>query len=106
MVRGPQVRICPTARPESRAGTKNCKGEDMTPIVGPWRVQDELIEQPSWGGRYIIDVKGLSNDPKWFGKKVGQSYELAKASTLIDPSTGELRTLAAVVGADPAAFLG
>ena len=49
-----------------------------------WQVQDELIEQPSWGGRYIVDLKGLSNDPQWAGKRVGQSYELAKASKLIE----------------------
>lgn len=35
----------------------------MSIAAKPWRVQDELIEQPSWGGRYIIDLKGLDADP-------------------------------------------
>ena len=72
----------------------------------PWQVQDELIEQPSWGGRYIIDLKGLSDDPQWSGKKVGQSYELAKASKLIDPDGGGLKSLSELIQADPAGLLG
>jgi mannose-6-phosphate isomerase class I len=71
-----------------------------------WRVQDKLIEQPSWGGRYIIDLKGLSNDTAWTGKKVGQSYELAKDSLLVDDAGGETGSLADVIAADPPAFLG
>ena len=59
----------------------------------PWQVQDELIEQPSWGGSYIIELKGLSKDPRWQGKKVGQSYELAKSSELIDPDSGAVLAL-------------
>lgn len=73
---------------------------------GAWRVQDELIEQPSWGGRYIIDQKGLSDDPAWAGKKVGQSYELAKESKLIDPFTGAMTSLKDLIAADAVAFLG
>jgi mannose-6-phosphate isomerase class I len=73
---------------------------------GPWRVQEELIEQPSWGGRYIIDLKGLSQDPKWQGKKVGQSYEMAKTSHLIDPSTGQAHRLAELLQTDAVSFLG
>jgi len=79
----------------------------MTDITeGPWQVQDELIEQPSWGGQYIIDLKGLADDPQWKGKKVGQSYEMAKASKLIDPDGGAVRPLSELISADPAAFLG
>jgi len=73
---------------------------------GAWRVQDELIEQPSWGGRYIIDQKGLSDDPKWAGKKVGQSYELAKESKLVDPSTGAVSPLKDLIASDAVGFLG
>ena len=73
---------------------------------GPWRVQDELIEQPSWGGRYIVDLKGLSDDPQWQGKKVGQSYEMAKAAKLIDPSDGTVRPLSELIGEDAAGLLG
>lgn len=79
----------------------------MTNIAsGPWQVQDELIEQPSWGGQYIIDLKGLANDPQWQGKKVGQSYEMAKAAKLIDPESGDVKPLAELIGADPAGFFG
>ncbi len=79
----------------------------MTNITkAPWQVQDELIEQPSWGGRYIVDLKGLSDDSQWAGKKVGQSYELAKASHLIDPDGGAVRPLAELIRSDPAGLLG
>lgn len=74
--------------------------------AGPWRVQDELIEQPSWGGRYIIDLKGLSEDARWQGKKVGQSYELSKESKLADPASGAVHALRDLIAADPEAFLG
>lgn len=72
----------------------------------PWQVKDELIEQPSWGGRYIIDLKGLSDDAEWANKKVGQSYELAKASTLIDPDGGGEVVLQTLIAGDPAGVLG
>ena len=79
----------------------------MTEITqAPWQVQDALIEQPSWGGRYIIDLKGLSDDAAWKDKKVGQSYELAKASKLIDPDGGAVVALADLIKSDPAAVLG
>ncbi len=79
----------------------------MTEIThGPWRVQDELIEQPSWGGRYIIDLKGLSDDAQWQGKKVGQSYELSKKSKLIDPDSGQVTALSDLIAQDPKALLG
>jgi len=79
----------------------------MTTITkAPWQVQDELIEQPSWGGRYIIDLKGLSEDPQWAEKKVGQSYEMAKASVLLDPNGGAATPLSALIAADPAGVLG
>lgn len=79
----------------------------MTEITrGPWRVQDELIEQPSWGGRYIIDLKGLSDDPQWQGKKVGQSYELSKAAKLIDPSDGTVQALTELIAQDAKSLLG
>ncbi|HEY3329171.1 MAG TPA: hypothetical protein VGK19_04045 [Capsulimonadaceae bacterium] len=72
----------------------------------PWRIQDELIEQPSWGGRYIIDLKGLGSDDRWAGKKVGQSYELARSSKLFDPETGALRSLTDLLAAAPLDLLG
>ena len=79
----------------------------MTSITPrPWRVKDELIEQPSWGGRYIVDMKGLGDDPEWAGKKVGQSYEFAKASQLIDPESGTMRSLADLIATDARGLLG
>ena len=79
----------------------------MTNITqAPWQVKDELIEQPSWGGQYIIDLKGLADDPQWKGKKVGQSYEMAKASHLLDPSGGADVPLSDWIKSDPAAALG
>ncbi len=78
----------------------------MTQMTAPWQVKDELIEQPSWGGRYIVDLKGLSDDAQWAGKKVGQSYEMAKASHLLDPNGGEAVPLSELIGRDPAGFLG
>jgi mannose-6-phosphate isomerase class I len=79
----------------------------MTPItLAPWQVKDELIVQPSWGGRYIVDLKGLSSDAQWAGKKVGQSYELAKASHLLDPNGGDEVPLSELISRDPAGFLG
>ena len=73
---------------------------------GPWRVQDELIEQPSWGGRYIIDLKGLSDDAQWQGKKVGQSYEMSKAARLIDPADGGVHALADLIAQNAESLLG
>lgn len=75
-------------------------------LSAPWRVVDELIEQPSWGGRYIIDLKGLSDAPEWAGKKVGQSYELSRASKLYRPGTEEPVSFSDVIGANPEAVLG
>ncbi len=74
--------------------------------LAPWQVQDELIEQPSWGGRYIVDLKGLSEDPQWQGKKVGQSYEFAKASKLVDPQTGDAHALVDLIAQDKVGLLG
>ncbi len=75
-------------------------------LNAPWRVKDELIEQPSWGGRYIVDLKGLSDSPEWTGKKVGQSYELAQASQLVGPDGGDAVALSELIAGDPAGFLG
>ena len=72
----------------------------------PWQVEDELIEQPSWGGRYIIDLKGLSDSPEWTNKKVGQSYELAGTSKLIDPLSGSTTLFTELVKSDPESWLG
>ena len=73
---------------------------------GPWQVEDHLIEQPSWGGRYIVELKGLADDPQWADKKVGQSYEMAQAANLIDPDSGAVHPVSELIAADPAVVLG
>lgn len=45
-------------------------------IIRPYLVVPKLIEQPSWGGRYIIEIKKWENKLELNGKKIGQSYEL------------------------------
>jgi len=75
-------------------------------MTEPWSVVDELIEQPSWGGRYIIDLKGLSDSKEWAGKKVGQSYEFSKTSKLVDPIDGTVKAFADLVKSDAKGWLG
>jgi mannose-6-phosphate isomerase class I len=75
-------------------------------ISYPQQVVDELIEQPSWGGRYIIDLKGLSDSNEWSGKKVGQSFELAGTSKLIDPDGGVTTLFTDLIKSDPVKWLG
>lgn len=61
-------------------------------------VVPKLIEQPTWGGRYILQMKGWSDKKLFKGLKIGQSYELFSGIKLRkditssqDPSfTGEL----------------
>ncbi len=80
----------------------------------------KLIEQPTWGGHYIIDFKGWS-DPKLKDKLFGQSYELYSKSNLtllinsldpkfisqVDGSTKENTiTLESVIKQNPKAVLG
>lgn len=71
-----------------------------------FRVVDELIEQPSWGGEYIAALKGLDQEPAYIGKKIGQSYELALASQVVNVDTGELFSLRELIAESPEAILG
>jgi len=41
----------------------------------------KLIEQPTWGGRYIMKEKGWQKHPD-AQRKIGQSYELYSGSYL------------------------
>ena len=41
----------------------------------PFSCEALIIEQPTWGGTAILEKKGLSDDPAWRGKKVGQAFE-------------------------------
>lgn len=45
-------------------------------------VVPQLIEQPTWGGQYIVKKKSWQNLPYLKGKKIGQSYELYGQSKL------------------------
>ena len=51
-------------------------------LLRPYLVAPKLIEQPTWGGRYILQMK------RWSGKKIfkdlliGQSYELYSGTVL------------------------
>lgn len=43
----------------------------------------KLIEQPTWGGSYILEMKNWSKHKDFFGKKIGQSYELFSGTKLL-----------------------
>ena len=78
----------------------------MSQELSIFRVVDELIEQPSWGGDFITKLKGLDRTPKWVGKKVGQAYELAIGSRVIDLATGVEAALEQIITASPEEILG
>ncbi len=42
----------------------------------------KLIEQPTWGGTYIVEAKHWNAKKELAGKKIGQSYELYDKSNL------------------------
>lgn len=63
----------------------------------PYLVIPKLIEQPTWGGQYIVTTKGWAKRDNLGELKIGQSYELFSGSnlSLLDTSddpqfTGEL----------------
>ncbi|MEK7533325.1 MAG: hypothetical protein AAB542_02715 [Patescibacteria group bacterium] len=55
----------------------------------PFLVVPKLIEQPTWGGTYIVETKNWQNKPVLSGKKIGQSYELYDKSNLSLSATSE-----------------
>lgn len=55
----------------------------MFSLKRPFLVIPCLIEQPTWGGDYILEMKGWSSLPQLQGKKIGQSYELFGRSKLL-----------------------
>jgi len=66
-------------------------------IKKPYLVIPKLIEQPTWGGTYIVKLKKWSNSHTMRNLKIGQSYELYDKSNLstlnssTDPAfTGEI----------------
>lgn len=48
----------------------------------PYLIVPQLIEQPTWGGDYIVNLKGWKNRKGLGQKKIGQSYELSGKSLL------------------------
>lgn len=47
----------------------------------PYLIVPKLIEQPTWGGAYISEMKNFHN-PEIVSRKIGQSYELFEHSTI------------------------
>lgn len=48
----------------------------------PYLVIPKLIEQPTWGGQYIVTMKGWDKRENLGSLKIGQSYELFSGSNL------------------------
>lgn len=48
----------------------------------PYLIIPELVEQPTWGGRYILELKKWQEKQELKNKKIGQSYELFGQSLL------------------------
>lgn len=100
----------------------------MKYAIRPYLVIPKLVEQPTWGGQYIIESKGWHKRDAYNNVKIGQSYELFSGSNLSllptsdDPSfDGELTNnidveipthpagsiaLADLVASNPVAILG
>lgn len=79
-------------------------------VMRPYLVIPKLIEQPTWGGTYIVETKAWQKKAELTGKKIGQSYELYDKSNLSlaisseDPSfNGEIADSKSVAGQSIAA---
>ena len=48
----------------------------------PYLVIPKLIDQPTWGGAYIVEAKGWADRGDLGRRKIGQSYELFSGSNL------------------------
>lgn len=53
----------------------------------PYLILPELVEQPTWGGDYILKIKNWHDKPEVKDKKIGQSYELYGESLLTESIT-------------------
>ena len=49
----------------------------------PYIIIPKLIEQPTWGGTYILNLKNWTDKPFLSTKKIGQSYELFSGTKLL-----------------------
>ncbi|QQS44493.1 hypothetical protein IPM65_02755 [Candidatus Roizmanbacteria bacterium] len=45
-------------------------------MTRPYLIIPDLIEQPTWGGHYILELKNWQNRPEFQNIKIGQSHEL------------------------------
>lgn len=89
----------------------------------PYLIIPRLIEQSTWGGSYIAQLKNWADLPQLRDKKIGQSYELTGDSTLateITDSThhdfrpefehpnilGDTMSLSQLIDSDPSHILG
>lgn len=55
----------------------------MINLRRPYLVVPKLIQQLTWGGDYVVKTKGLENDQKFNGFRIGQSYELFSGTKLL-----------------------
>lgn len=55
----------------------------MYSTTRPYLIIPKLIEQPTWGGTYILQLKKWGDKPHLKDKKIGQSYELFGGSKLL-----------------------
>lgn len=60
-----------------------CTLINMISFKRPYLVIPLLIEQPTWGGDYILNMKKWGTLPDLMAKKIGQSYELFGNSKLL-----------------------
>ncbi len=55
----------------------------------PYLIIPKLIEQPTWGGRYILEMKKWEKGPEFKDSKIGQSYELYGKSKLSQATSSD-----------------
>lgn len=56
----------------------------MHALKRPYLIFPKLVEQPTWGGTYIVEYKNWHHKGDLGGRKFGQSYELAGSSLLAE----------------------
>lgn len=49
----------------------------------PYLIVPKLVEQPTWGGDYIVNLKGWKKKKDFLAKRIGQSYELFSGTKLL-----------------------
>jgi len=59
----------------------------MNNYLRPYLIVPKLIQQPTWGGEYIVNLKKLTKLPYMSLYRIGQSYELFSGSKLLTQIT-------------------